>query len=206
MDIKKILDKLKGKNSKLKYLEEQIKSVKNKKVKEAIAKLLNELKTKKTLEEELASKEDTKKEDVSKQPVINESISEIFREIKYQRNLTPKQQTVQQEMPDKNKIEKPYSSHASYSVSTGGDYKLSTTSMYELAVQSKFRELEDTFIKEGILTSNKSPTTDQLDTLREKLRSINPSWSEERIMSYEKRIISDLKERKEKDVYVARIQ
>ena len=109
-------------------------------------------------------------------------------------------------MPDKNKIEKPYSSHASYSVSTGGDYKLSTTSMYKLAVQSKFRELEDTFIKEGILTSNKSPTTDQLDTLREKLRSINPSWSEERIMSYEKRIISDLKERKEKDAYVARIQ
>ena len=198
-EIKNILNKLKDKNEKIKYLEEQIKKIKDKKLKENAKNILKDLKSKKTLDEKLESKEETMPKETAKP--IEENVSEIFKELKYQRKANP--EPMQPTAPVQQKTPKPYSANSSYAPSP--DYKSNIpASLYEGTAGKMFREIEDTFIKEGILTPNKSPTTDQIETLRDRLRSINPSWTEESILSYEKKIISDLKERK--DVYVQRMR
>ena len=208
-EIKAILNKLKGKNDRIKYLEEQIKKMKDKNAKNASIKLLRDIKTEKSeksLEEKVElpnNKNEISSSNIVKKPVVQEDVSDVFGMVKYQRKAAMQQpvqlRRVMQEKDEK--TEKPYASTSKYG--SGTEYKTSL-SIYEAGIGGRLQEIEDTFIKEGLLTIGKAPSRDQVEAVRDKLRGLNPSWSEDRLMAYEKKILADVKERK--NTYVARIQ
>lgn len=99
--------------------------------------------------------------------------------------------------------EKSYSS-SSYGVSAHNYAANINPSVYGLGASQSIHELEDSFIKEGILTPGRMPTRDQLANMADRLRKIKPGASEENIIFYEKKILEDMKERK--DIYVSKLR
>jgi len=192
-DIKKTANGMKGNKEKLSYLEEQLKKTKDKSMKEIIKKMIvvakkresSKPKEKKSLEEKVENKnieapaikqvaEDTinvAEDDKKYRVVALESAAENIR------TRTSAQK------------EKSYASQRSYG-SSFSDYKVEMRpTMYEEGTRSALREIEDNFIKDGILTPGRMPTTDQIDVIRDRLKKINPGASDESLIFYERNIV-----------------
>ena len=197
--IKKNLGILKKDNDKIKYLEEQIKKTKDKKIIAMIEKILKGIK-KPHFEEKILPKKEPKEELIAKKK-LSEEILELAVP-KYETRVTL-ESAARTSSPSRKTQEKSYESQASYGIRFS-DYKAELSpSLYSAGTKS-FKDLEDNLIKEGILTPGRFPTEDQIDVMREKLRKINPGVSEESMIFYEKKIISDIKERK--DLYSSKVR
>lgn len=201
--LKKFLEGLKGNKERIKYLEEKLKTTKDESLKEIMKKILEILKKEgfgekkeHSLEEKI---EEGKKTDLAANKKTTDSLFEIFFENpKYEKKAKLESTAAGiRRMPagEKPKDDK-YSGKSTYGSSLS-EYKLDTKAfLYDASARSAFNEIEDSFIKEGLLSPGRMPTTDQIDAVKERLRKINPAASDETLMFYERKILSDVKERK----------
>lgn len=197
--IKKTLGILKKDNDKIRHLEEQTKKTKDKKLVAFIEKLLKYIK-KPRLEDKILPKKEPK-EDAPAKKKLNEDILELIIP-KYETKVAL-ESTTQKSSPSRITQENSYESRASYGIRFS-DYRSEISPfLYSVGTKS-FRDLEDNLIKEGILAPGRFPNEDQIDVMREKLRKINPGISEESMIFYERKIISDIKERK--DIYSSKVR
>lgn len=203
-DAKNNLERARSKKAKVKYIEEQLKKVKDKKLRAVLGKILKELKKDDSLEKKVESGEAFNEwsEKIAVKRQLIDDIADIIKP-EYE-----KKSALEESAKPAMRMEEPkgkkYESRGSYGANASDYSGGLNVSLYDAGKRRSFREVEDRFIKDEIITPGIEPTIDQREVMRERLRRMNPGASDESIFSYEREIIADLKKRK--DIYSSKVR